>query len=167
MRLRAHGHQVVNFFHLVVVLASVKYSGNVHQILLSRYFRKELKQRIWGRGLPWEGPLGSCSGTQLTPTFNLVLQNAIENHSGHSWQVCAVSLWAEGGPVNPAVSQWGLDLYPDPHLTSPGRGSGDVLQQRLCGPKDVFFFLRGKINSGEVWMSLQKNRFFYLFLKFF
>ena len=32
-------------------------SRNVHQILLSRYFREELKQRIWGRTLsrkpPW------------------------------------------------------------------------------------------------------------------
>ena len=28
-----------------------KNSGNVHQILLSRSFREELQQRIWGRDL--------------------------------------------------------------------------------------------------------------------
>ena len=38
----------------------------MHQILLSRYFREELKQRIWGRGLPQEGPIGSCSVTPIT-----------------------------------------------------------------------------------------------------
>lgn len=36
--LRVHDHQVVNDFHLVRVLASVKHSGNVHQILLPRSF---------------------------------------------------------------------------------------------------------------------------------
>ena len=30
----------------------------MHQILLSRYFREELKQRIWGRELG-EGPIAS------------------------------------------------------------------------------------------------------------
>ena len=35
----------------------------MHQILLSRYFREELKQRILGRGLYQEGPTGSCSVT--------------------------------------------------------------------------------------------------------
>ena len=29
--------------------------------LLSRYFLEELRQRIWGKKLPQEGPLGSCS----------------------------------------------------------------------------------------------------------
>ena len=27
------------------------YSGDMHQILLSRHFTEELKQKIWGRGL--------------------------------------------------------------------------------------------------------------------
>ena len=43
-------------------------SGNVHQILLSRYFREELKQRIsfpLGEGLSWESPKGSCLVTVL------------------------------------------------------------------------------------------------------
>ena len=32
----------------------------MHQILLPRYFREELKQRIWGKDLSWEGlALGS------------------------------------------------------------------------------------------------------------
>ena len=30
----------------------------MYQILLP--FREELKQRIWGRGLSWEGPVGFC-----------------------------------------------------------------------------------------------------------
>ena len=33
-------------------------SGNLHQILLSRYFREELKQRIWGKACPRKGPQG-------------------------------------------------------------------------------------------------------------
>ena len=39
-------------------------SGNGHQILLSRYFREALQQRLWRRGLSWEGPIGSCSVTK-------------------------------------------------------------------------------------------------------
>ena len=35
----------------------------MHQILLARYLREELKQRIWGRGLYWKGPIGSYSVT--------------------------------------------------------------------------------------------------------
>ena len=33
----------------------------MHQILLSGYFREELQQRIWGRCLSREDPIGSCS----------------------------------------------------------------------------------------------------------
>lgn len=50
---------VVNFFHLVV-FEHLKNSGNKHQKLLPRSFRTELKQRIWRKGLPQEGPIGSC-----------------------------------------------------------------------------------------------------------
>ena len=39
----------------------------MHQILLSRYFRGELQQRIWGRGLSWEDPIGSCLVTSPLP----------------------------------------------------------------------------------------------------
>ena len=35
-------------------------AGNVGQILLSRYFREELKQEIWGKACPWESSMGSC-----------------------------------------------------------------------------------------------------------
>ena len=35
----------------------------MHQILLSRYL-EELKQRMWGRDLSWEGPIRSCWFTQ-------------------------------------------------------------------------------------------------------
>ena len=48
--LHVHGHQVANFFHLVVVLAAEKLRKYA-QVLLSRHFREELKQKIWGRGL--------------------------------------------------------------------------------------------------------------------
>ena len=37
-------------------------SRNLHQILLSRYFREEIKQRIWERGLPWGRPHGVLLG---------------------------------------------------------------------------------------------------------
>ena len=36
----------------------------MHQILLSKYFREELQQRIQGRCLSGEGPIGSCSVTR-------------------------------------------------------------------------------------------------------
>lgn len=49
------------FFHLVEFFRLRKVaSGNVHQRLLSRYFREELKQKVWGTGLFQEGPTGSC-----------------------------------------------------------------------------------------------------------
>ena len=35
----------------------------MHQILLLRYFREELKQMILGEGLSQEGPIVSCSVT--------------------------------------------------------------------------------------------------------
>ena len=31
-------------------------SGSMHQILLSKCFREELQQRIWGRACPWKTP---------------------------------------------------------------------------------------------------------------
>ena len=37
----------------------------MHQTLLSRYFREELKQKVWGTGLFQEGPTGSCLVTDL------------------------------------------------------------------------------------------------------
>ena len=40
-------------------------SKNMHQMLLSRSFREELKQRIWRRGLSQEGPVSSCSVTKF------------------------------------------------------------------------------------------------------
>ena len=40
-------------------------SGSAHQILLSLYFREELQQRRWGRGLSREGPTGSCLVTDV------------------------------------------------------------------------------------------------------
>ena len=42
-RLYAHGHNVVNFFHLIGILVSIKQLKNVDQIVLSMYFREELK----------------------------------------------------------------------------------------------------------------------------
>ena len=34
-------------------------------MLLSGYFRGELKQKIWGRALPWEGPMECYSVIQI------------------------------------------------------------------------------------------------------
>ena len=42
-RLCANGYHVVNFFHLVGILVSVKQLKNVDQMLLSMYFREEVK----------------------------------------------------------------------------------------------------------------------------
>ena len=44
-------------------------SRNVQQILLSRYFRQGLKQRIWGRGLSWEGTIGACLVTVVIKEY--------------------------------------------------------------------------------------------------
>ena len=49
----------------------------MHQILLSKYFREELKQRISGKGLPWEGPIGFCLVT-ISP-LSLTRLNLEEN----------------------------------------------------------------------------------------
>ena len=35
-------------------------SENLHQILLSRYFREELQQRIWGEACAWKTQKGSA-----------------------------------------------------------------------------------------------------------
>ena len=49
-------HQVVNVFHLVLVLASVKQLRKCASDTIICVLREELKQRIWERGLSWEGP---------------------------------------------------------------------------------------------------------------
>ena len=49
----AHGHQVANIFPLLERGSCYKNNpGNVHQILLSRYFREEPKQMIWRKACP-------------------------------------------------------------------------------------------------------------------
>ena len=48
-------------------LLKKKNSVGMYQILLSKYFREELKQRIQGRVLSWEGPIESCSITISFP----------------------------------------------------------------------------------------------------
>ena len=66
---------VVNIFYLLERLFFFFFlhlqnnSGNVHQLLLSRYFREELKQRIWGRACPRKAPMGSCLVTIYQHTF--------------------------------------------------------------------------------------------------
>ena len=42
-------------------------SGNLHHILLSRCFREELKQRIWGKACPGKARIGSYSVTSSHP----------------------------------------------------------------------------------------------------
>lgn len=44
-------------------------SGSEHQILVSRCFRKELKQRIWGKRLSQEG---FCSVTLMNLEIGLI-----------------------------------------------------------------------------------------------
>ena len=48
--LHAQDHPVVNFLHLVVVLASVKQLRKCASDIVIRYFREELQQRTWGEG---------------------------------------------------------------------------------------------------------------------
>ena len=43
----------------------------MHEILLSEYFREELKQRIWRRGLPQESP---CRSFWVTDMHNANLR---------------------------------------------------------------------------------------------
>ena len=50
-------HQLVNFFLLMVVLASVKQVRKCASDTTS----ERSYSRGWGRGLPQEGPIGSCS----------------------------------------------------------------------------------------------------------
>ena len=48
-------------------------SGNMHPILLSRFFKEELKQKIRRKGPPHltpQGPLGFCSRTDPAPSNN-------------------------------------------------------------------------------------------------
>ena len=73
--LHAHSHQVVTVFHLVEVFMSVKWLRNcVHQILLSKYFREELKQRMGAerRSLSQEGLIGFCWEINM---HNAILRN--------------------------------------------------------------------------------------------
>ena len=65
------------------ILASVNNKGNVQQILLSRYFREELKQRIQVRGLSPGKPLGVLlSYTRLVfPTYVLI-STLLKNQGG-------------------------------------------------------------------------------------
>ena len=59
--LHAHrGHQVVNLFHLVVVLASVKQIRKRVSDTVIRYFTEEPKQRTWGEGSFPGRPRRSC-----------------------------------------------------------------------------------------------------------
>ena len=44
------------------------------EILLAGYFREELKQRIWGRGLSQADPIGSYAVTMSLAVSGLFLQ---------------------------------------------------------------------------------------------
>lgn len=54
----------------------------MHGILSSGYFREELQQKIWGRGLSWEDPIGSCSVTPHHHGYGLRLSSAIITSEG-------------------------------------------------------------------------------------
>ena len=53
LRLCAHGQQVLPPSEGAGGSHLQNSSGNVHQILLSRYSREGLKQRVWRRGAWW------------------------------------------------------------------------------------------------------------------
>ena len=79
--LRAHDHQVVNFFH-VVVFQHLKNSGNSHQILLSEYFREELQQRM-GEGSVLGRPHRVLLGFISLEGFTCILMMLL--FSEHIW----------------------------------------------------------------------------------
>ena len=58
-RLCAHDHQIVNFFHLVWWVLTSEKLNKYAWTPISVYFREELQQRIWGKSLLLEGPIGS------------------------------------------------------------------------------------------------------------
>ena len=84
----AHGHHVINFFHLVGALVSVKQFRKVRQILLSMYFREELKI-LW---LPY-GWLFKLLPVHLAQLLLLSLHVHIFSITD-SW---ASLLWLRGG----------------------------------------------------------------------
>ena len=62
-----------NFFSLMVVLASEKLRKQMLAILLAGYFREELQQKMSGKGLIWEEPIGSCSVTDGLYSSKMVM----------------------------------------------------------------------------------------------
>ena len=62
----AHGHQVVNVFHLVGVLASVKQLRKCASDTVISELQREAKAEDMGGGVcPGKGPIGSCWVTML------------------------------------------------------------------------------------------------------
>ena len=61
--LHVRAHQVVNFFHLVGVLASIKQLGECASDTVTSVLQRGATAEDMGWGLPWEGSTGSCSVT--------------------------------------------------------------------------------------------------------
>ena len=64
-----HDQVVIKFLPFVAIFYYVKHSRNIHEILLPGYFREELTQRIWGRGVAQEVPTRS-----FTKRFSMITQ---------------------------------------------------------------------------------------------
>ena len=67
--LLTHDQVVIKFLPFVAIFYYVKNSRNIHEILLPGYFREELTQRIWGRGVAQEVPTRS-----FTKRFSMITQ---------------------------------------------------------------------------------------------
>ena len=100
-----HGH---NIFHLLErggFLHLQNNSGNVHQTVLSRYFREELWGKIWGKAYPRELPwlwLGHTLAMKETPVPSLGREKENATHSSIlAWEIP----WTEelGGLLSKAL----------------------------------------------------------------
>ena len=81
--LHVRAHQVVNFFHLVGVLASIKQLGECASDTVTSVLQRGATAEDMGWGLPWEGSTGSCS---VTPGVWAQQQGKVGLPSGHGEQ---------------------------------------------------------------------------------
>ena len=103
----------------MVVLASKKKkkkSGNQHHILLTRCFREELKQRIWGKRSVWEGPIGSCSFLLLQVTFVLI--------KGVCWFLCFINQKSIGLTKMFVLFGFCVKYFREPNTKAQGEAEG-------------------------------------------
>ena len=99
----ALGHQIVNVFHLIEVGRSLhlqKNSENLHQILLSGYFRKEIKQRLQRKTrhptspAPWDHPVTQPPTTKSNHVSDYLLESKCSHVHNLLWK--KIKGWLQG-----------------------------------------------------------------------